>query len=572
MYDVNSPILAEMIYNTPSGGDGNMPKIDLSKMDPRNVRTIQNALSGRGYVPNNPVIETVEVPSQYYPENPEDLTDDDKARMLEEGRVIDSRPIQVSPYPDPYNMITGVGMQNYYPQYNSGYPLPPPPTPIQPQPNYYGYGYPMQNPGFVPQQQFPTPAGMYMDRNQPIQNYGNGHVGVQLPIKDYYNPFMGVGVAYGNAPIGANIYSREQPIEYLTPRDITAKEEGFANAAEKIMNDMTIYKKLCISAYRGAGSSEEELEGMIKYRDKEISNAIDKYDQEKKNANNGYNPISVANMMKKLEDEEKAIPTFTVRIKKGDEVIAEQKTTPTFNSRVYPSYVLANMSRQAAYEKDYKHNMQVYMYNNAVERQLDNMDSIQFFNEGINIVHHRDKEREWYYQAHNSKSLFNPDQFTETLITQYGTPQAKARFYREKARKERRIAENEVKKKENAVNKNEDDFYRTPDGFCLNKKTGEIKFEVPNEIAAANDDRPIVNGAPTDAYRKKLDENIDLKIDDFLDRHVDTPLRRLQNQKRIFNPNGSNSLLLAPSEDEDKHYYGAKGNFLNKAMTMRKFR
>lgn len=572
----NSPTIAEMIYNTPSGGNGNMP-IDPNKTaeelmsDSEYAKQLYDYARSIGYrLPsNNLKMETVVAPS---PNHSGELTEDDMARLEQEGKVIDSRPIQVSPYPDPYNMVTGIGMQNYM-----GYP---PPQPMYP--GYQQYPYPQQ--GFIPQQQFPTPSGMYMDANQPTM-YSNiinpvpGVVrGVQMPLRDYHNPYLGYGTAFGTPQYGYPAsYNYMMDYRYMTPQDLQAQREGFANGAEKIMNDMSIYKKLCICAYRGSGSSEEEVEAMLKFRDKEISEAIDKYDAEKKN---GSNPINIGDMMKSLEKEEKSIPNLTVRVKKGTEVVGEMESAKSGarSGRIYPSYALDNITRNHYYMMNMRMQQQTYMYNNAVERQLDNMSAIQFFNEGINIVHHRDKEREWYMQAHNSRRLFDEDLFSARLISEYGTPQAQARWARDQARKRRRIEENEKAKEaksEEAKKKGakEEDIYRTQDGFCLNKKTGEVWFEMPSEVAAANDERPVVGEASKESYQKKLNENIDLKIDDFLDRHVDSPLRRLQEgTRRIFNPNGSNSLLLAPSKDEDQHYYSAKANYGVDVDTLRKYR
>ena len=611
MFDVNSPLLAEMIYDSPDGGDGNIPELDPAYIQAHRDEILKRA-SELGYHLNNPVLETVIAPS---PNHSGPLTEDDIARINEEGQVVSSVPLsQLSPYPDPYNMVTGIGMQNYMPpqQYNYNYSYPQY-NYCYPQQNYgypqYNYGspqysYPTTPPNYIPQQQFAAPSGMYMDANQPsylsqmINNTPGVVRGVQLPIKDYQNPYLGVGEAFGNRPTYDPRYGLIQPTtpainfgynqypnqvgypmnyqaEYMTPMDIQAQQEGFANGAEKIINDLGILKRLSIAAWRGAGSSEEEIAAMVEFKDKQISKAIDDYDNMKKNGTKS--PIDMNVMLKNIEKEEKSMPTLTVRVLKGEEVVGCVEATPAMirTGKLYPSYVLDNITRQHNQRVEYLNYIRSYAYEHAPERQMDNMGAVQFFNEGFGILHLRDKEQEWYMMAHDNTKLFNQEMFTRGLIDEYGTPQARARFERERARERKRVEENKKNKQEmtqKAYNggATEDDIIREPNGFCLNKLTGEVWIEMPDEIAAKNNNNEVVN---REAFKKRLENDIDLKVDDFLNRHVDSKLRQMQEQhRRIYNPNGSNSLILSPSSNEDSHYYGAKGNFMRETDTIRKFR
>lgn len=408
-----------MIRRTPSGGLGNM----------------------QFYNGPAPRVETVMMPSPLLDE-------------IRQGQI----PLE-QPYPDPYNMITGIGMQNYgVPQMA--------PQPMYQQPMYQ----PMQQPMAVPSvfaQQIPQPAyqpvapqpsmmnqipispgggiinGIYSDVNQPIRpigQYGGYGIPNGFPIQNYYNPYMGVGVSFGYGT------------EYVDPEDMAAKAEGFENAAEKMVNEFNVHKMIAKAAYIGAGCSQEEVDKMIEEKNKKFEKTIEDFKKRKESQKRnglslgGFSGVQQVNAVR---------CTMKVKVVRGDEVLAESDPSRPIGAYFNPNAVNAiitniEMNKRA---KEVMFANMAYMYANAVERQLDKEDSIDFFNHGINLVHHKDKDAEWYKKAHCSKQSYSSEEFRRNLVMNHGTPQDQIRFMREQKRREklRKQKEEEERDRENKV-------------------------------------------------------------------------------------------------------------------------
>ena len=525
MYNVNSPIIEEMLRNTPSGGMGNIP-----------------------YVPRNLQVETVTQPSPEYLESIKSIPihTDTVTVPIVNGNPVTSNPnlINVSPYPTPYDMVTGIGMQN------QGYPNLGNPIPMN-----YSYQYGNMIPMSQTLYQQPMSQMIFNDQGQPVNSTPTPNRGVVLPIPNYYNPYMGVGQAFGNAPVynpatGFYIPRNDQ----LTHEDISARNEGFANAAEKMVNDFKIHKMLCIAAYRGAGSSDEEINKMIERKNKEMSKKIDDFDENsnKRRSSTSFFGYSGTN-----------IKTIKLRIRTEDEIIGESEPgKPLYINPNIAQTIQSGIEMKQRFD-EIKYQQQAYMHAHAVERELDKMDSIGFFNTGINLVHHRDKELLWDY-LNKSTKLYDSDRFMQRLIAEDGTPQAQARYYREKARKNRRIKElREDDEKKGLI--------RLPNGLLVDPKNGRIVMSVPEEILANHEDSIFKNSTERDRrHRKRLETDVDYKVDDFAERYVDKPIRdgTLPGMQRFGNY-GSQSTILGPmGTNYDEHYLRAKENFLRAAYSI----
>lgn len=475
MYNINSPIVQELLKNTPSGGMGNM----------------------QFYNGPAPRVEMAQMPS------PSGGT------------------INVSPYPDPYNMITGIGMQNYAMPYNA----------------------PMTTGYWISQ-------GIYRDTNQPIQG--------GLPIQGYYNPYMGIGTSFGTGP---SYY----PSQYVSPEDMAAKMEGFANAAEKMVNDFNISKMISKAAYIGAGFDSETIDKIMEAKDKQFSQDIDSF---KANRNNQvYNPISLNGYTSNQGRSQR--PTFKTVIKRGDTVIAEYDPEKNNNIYINPNRVDAIMTgvEMSKREREMRDIYMAQMHATAVERELDHEDSIDFFNHGINIVHHRDKELEYEKIMKNSKRLYDSDKFKQQLIENHGSPQDKLRYAREKQRKEKREAERRQEDKERGLIRGDEcgklfkDF--SPD-VASAFRVGEngITIGVPDFI---KDSKPIVKGTSVEKEYEEKMKDINNKIDEFLEDYtphmiISAPSFQSQSMSTLTGYSPNNNFM--------SHYQACREKFMREVNNL----
>ena len=365
MFNLNSPTVQYMLNNVPPPPMSNM-----------------SVTYG-----NTPRVETVTMPSP--------------------------RNVQVSPYPDPYNMITGAGLSNYMPMpvYNFTGALSPNGAP----------------PGFngVPE---------YRDVNQPVMG--------GLPIQGYQNPYMSSYTGNQYSPIVNNPYhntgwpvnneasKRYYRYVYASPEDRAAMDMGFEDAADMQANDLSIITKLAIMAKKAIGESQESIQVIQEKADVKIKEL---YEESAKRCKE-YNPFDLSRYQRPMENSVKCTAHITIR--KGDEIIYEiNKNEETkFERRVVNKVSeCEQIFRIKQQIRDHNDAMNAYLYSKAPEREMDKMSTIDFFNEGFGIIHYHDRQREWNKAQHDVTKLFDSEKFKRDLRMNYGTPQARRRIAREDA-------------------------------------------------------------------------------------------------------------------------------------------
>lgn len=344
MINLNSPTVQTMLANTPSGGMGNMPM---------------------GYG-NTPTVETVYPSPQH---------------------------VAISPYPDPYNMITGAGLSNYMQM-----------------PTYNFTGTLSGNP-FATSNGNPT----YRDFNQPVMGGSFNN----LPIAGYSNPLMSfTGNVYGS---GGNIgitprQERYYRYLYASPEDRQAMDMGFDSMAEMKTNEITVIHRLSMMAKNALGGSQEEIDEIKE----QMEEKIEKIEKEKVSQPTSYNPFNF-NAYNKVDD---SIKPMRVRIIKNNEVICEMNTkrsaridTFDIEKKVSLGLRIIERAKEIRAEK----------YANAPERQIDNMNLSSFFNEGFGLIHYYDR-LESLKNINNVTRLFDSDEYRRKIQREYGTPEMKRRI------------------------------------------------------------------------------------------------------------------------------------------------
>jgi len=249
----------------------------------------------------------------------------------------------------------------------------------------------------------------------------------------------------------------------------------------------------------------------MKRKEEEMSQAIDDFRDRRKNKNN----LSLAGY-----SSTQARPQMKVQIIKGDDVLAEYDPAsgkPFFkrdNTKVIQMGI-----QMAERERNARNQMMEYMHSRAVERELDNEDIIEFFNHGINLVHHRDKEMEWEKIIRNSKRLYDSEEFKRRLIENYGSPQDKLRYAREKERESKRKAAAR-KEEENGIIRGDklsifDSMNRdVASGIKIDPENGTITLTVPDHIRTGE---PLFKDSEyAKEYKEKMSD-INNKVDDFLE-------------------------------------------------------
>lgn len=450
MFNLNSPTVQYMLNNTPPPPMSNMPVT----------------------YGNTPRVETVTMPSP--------------------------RTVQVSPYPDPYNMITGVGLSNYMPMpvYNFGGALSSSPPP----PGYNG----------VPE---------YRDINQPVMG--------GLPIQGYNNPYMSsytggqyapmVGGSYFNNYWSGNNEASRRYYRYVyaSPEDRAAMDMGFEDAADMQANDLNIITKLAIMAKTALGESQEVIQEIQEKADVKIK----ELNEESLKRCREYNPFDLTRYQHPMETSVKC--TAHIMIKRGDEIIFEvnKNEEDKFDRRVVNKANECERTLQVTQQIREKNiTMHAYMYSKAPERDLDKMSMIDFFNEGFGIIHYYDRQKEWNKAQHDVTKLFDSDKFKRDLRMNYGTPQARRRIAREDALNFRT---KEQEEKDKAAGLVRGGYGYLPGGIPLDKgvnpnigsaiavdKDGGLHISLPPEL----DSRPPLLASTI--YSERLDTARDRFIND----------------------------------------------------------
>lgn len=425
MINLNSPTVQSMLANVPSGGLGNMPV---------------------GYG-NPPTVETVSIPSPHM--------------------------VPISPYPDPYNMITGAGLTNYMQM-----------------PTYNFTGALSSNPLMTP-----NGAPTYRDMNQPVMGTG-------LPIGNYYNPYMTsfTGMPYGNNGMIGFTPGQERYYRYMyaSPEDRQAMDMGFESMAEMKSNEISILSKLSIMAKNALGADKSEIDAIKEQAAEQIA----KIEKDEKEKPSSYNPFDLRRYQTR---EEPTTVVIQAKIIKGGEIICEigadgRRSRSSFNEletidvqrKVSVGMRVVEKAQELAATK----------YANAPEREVDNMGLIDFFNKGFGLIHYHDR-LEQLKVNHNVTRLFDSAEFRRKLQMEYGSPQMKRRIALEDARNFRTREQEEQDLKNGMIRGT---YGRFPTGEPLSEGTdpnigscisfnvndGGIYITAPPEMSEL--DRPLLKG------------------------------------------------------------------------------
>lgn len=488
--NLNSPIVQEMLKNTPPG--------------------VGNWLISDGYYGKPPTVETVIKPF------PQSAKNEGENKMN----------IVPQQNPTPYQMINGAGMQSYQlPSYQFSGALsgvrPTVPSyfdvnqPIQqpyPQqqmirPNlgnpYPGYGYGYQSGPVVPymgtQYYAPVPQGMNMappgtlysnveaymypgvqenhydstPSNEVLQRVRQGGYVQQLPMQGYQNPYMGIGVG---------VVDPQQQINqlYMMAQHNYAMEFGFSSVQEMQENDLAVLKTVSAIANRACGRSDEEIKEII-HRVYEPQQMV----QQPQNRMDRFGPgYTVAPMH--------------VTVMEGDEVIFDSKPEQQRPNMAYLNRQL-NQDFEGGIQRSqvYRMNRDAFnqqMHASALERQFDHIGMMEFFNNGAFYdLHARDLELLQKKQKNERKGkLYDRDKFRREIMSHSGRPVIKNKLQEE----DLRFRKDEGERPEiiqggygympGGLPLNEQSDPRTGYCFGFNLETGQMEMKPPrtdNELA-----------------------------------------------------------------------------------------
>jgi len=268
-----------------------------------------------------------------------------------------------------------------------------------------------------PQQQqpqgmpFPSPKEMLMQGGQqmiyqpttfaPPRNIVGGYnPGYQAAFGDYYNPYMGYGYSgYG--------YGFNNPL-YMQPMDDDARERleaaNYNNSTydEQLDDDEKLFKSISRIVSKNVSRTEEEAA--------ECEKRFDRYDKYARSQ-----PVYNKKPMRFL----------SVSVTRGDEVLAAMEAVDV---DVYKREDYKRCCYQAEYMKTRnainEANMIHYrnqLYERAPERAFDNMDLLDFLNNGAGVVLAHDMSREIYEQGlKRTAQAYNKDTFRENLLKKNG--------------------------------------------------------------------------------------------------------------------------------------------------------
>ena len=357
MMNLNSPSIQSMLRNTPTPPPTNM----------------QYTFG------NTPTVETVYPSPQPAPGNT----------------------INVSPYPDPYSMITGAGLANYMPM----------PT--------YNFNGALSN-------------GIYRDISQPIMGGVPTTAPISgLPIANYYNPYMGGSTGFYNPYMtfgGPNRAQMERYYRYMnaSPNDRMAMDYGFDNYADMQANDIDILSRISIMAKVALGFSQEEIDETKEISEKKIAELKDIAKEELKSSN----PFDLSNYQQNSIRCVEVTQQHAI-VRKGDEVLYEfnKEGEPKLKKRIY--YKVDDCERRLL-NSEYTRLLIEYrkeeQHRTAPEREFDNMSLIDYFNEGFGKVNYHYRALEWKNQSQDVTKLFDDKLFRYTLTKEYGSPQMKRKI------------------------------------------------------------------------------------------------------------------------------------------------
>lgn len=414
MYNMISPTLQGMISSTPPG-TGNMPMHG----SPPEAQILRSGPQRLGPYTFESYLVPKQVSEELQKETHATATsgwtnDIPKMPIVDEyGRTIGykdmpivyrnvpnegefNRPPWVSPNPTPKDMVMQAGSQEQNRRINPyGYLSQPQygvQQPIQPS---YPYGYSPYQPAYYPsyvQMQQPAPTGYY----QPYPQFGYNH-----PVfAGYSNPYMGQG-SYSGIETARQQYYQSDPEYY---NRLCKAQENEISYEQQLKMETRFWKQLSRICSAGMGRSEEETK-----KREEL------YDPVEPNIEMFKSPAQRS----KEYYESQIIPPKIVSITKGDKVVYTNKgkrprcaNYNTFNYQVAYVELFRQQEEKAYINRTIKNN---YLYEHAVERQMDNCSLMELFNEQMWKLTYDSYQREAARQKADATRVFQKNQFLQRL-------------------------------------------------------------------------------------------------------------------------------------------------------------
>ena len=263
----------------------------------------------------------------------------------------------------------------------------------------------MVNPQMIQQQQMINQQMM----QQPQMMYNQQNPYMARMFDGYSNPYMGYGmntnmIGYGPA------YSGPQQMMKYYDEDAQIIDHAAAlnkvSYGEQLAHESYVYKKLSRLTSKILNRSEKEAEKCEKTFDIYDKRAIE---EEQRRLDEEY-----------LQRKKKAASSMRVVIKFGDKIVADSAVNlaaRTRRSRIMSSEEIDRNEWIQEQKRERIKNYQIYMYNNAMEREYDRLGVVEFFNEGaprvMNEYNNRKKAEE--FRKINFESMINRRAFANEI-------------------------------------------------------------------------------------------------------------------------------------------------------------
>ena len=263
----------------------------------------------------------------------------------------------------------------------------------------------------VPSTPFPSPKEMLIQGGQsavynptyfaPRNIVGAYNPGFETAFQNYYNPYMGYGYNMYNPYYGGYGYY-QMPLDQETRDTLEVATANGLTYEEQINSESKLLKTISRIVSKNVGRTEEET--------KRCEEAFDVYNK---------------NKQAEQREEYKPIKILKTKLVRGDEVIAY--CTPEVSIRREGENYSRNGSiaeqmsqRQSAIEAQMV-NIRNQMYDRAPERMFDNMNLLDFFNNGAGVLMADTLNRILYSQSIGRTSqVYDRNNFRKRLLENNG--------------------------------------------------------------------------------------------------------------------------------------------------------
>ena len=370
MLNLNSPLVQQMLSNTPNGSIGNIP--GCYGPSP----TIENYIIPREMNVSCPSpMEMASVPYEDPLQNQSYLYDSieqqsgpdygDRLVMMSNGYQY-HQPVREEPPSMDKLRFCGYSEPNIYSQSYGGY-----------QQQYY--------------QSYPAQQSPIFGYNHPV-------------FQGYSNPYMGGNSMYdrGNGYYNPMFPQQQIPIDEHSRNIYEQARYNHISYEEQIEMERELYKDLSRACSAGLGRSEEETNERLKlYDPKPIENNVSQ------ESTMWYNENRVVP------------PSIRVRVLKGDEVVLDTKDRrprcnnyANFSYRMHTYNVIERQNQIMFDRRTAKNN---WMHDHCPEREMDDCSLIEFFNEHAWKLTAAMNKREMEKQKYLSRDLFDRNLFNQRL-------------------------------------------------------------------------------------------------------------------------------------------------------------